>query len=95
MNLVKLKFEQEKAAMIDFKERINEAIQELKDGKKYINNAKEDFKKAYTGKAADEKRTILEKKVEEINNIIKELQNVIEELDSKIFDLNNEINKQS
>ena len=79
-----LNLQQDQAAMRHFKDQIYDAIQELKDGKNNINNAINEFKKVYTGKAAEEKRKILNKKIEEINSVINELQESLGELNNKI-----------
>lgn len=86
-----LNLQQEQAAMRNFKDQIYEAIQELTDGRNNINNAINEFKKVYTGKAAEEKRKILNKKIEEINSVINELQERLGELNNKINYLNHQI----
>lgn len=85
-----LNFQKEQAVIKYFKSKISEAIQELTNGKKNINNSITEFKKVYTGQAAGEKRTILESKLKDINSLIKELEQVLGDLNNKIDYLNHQ-----
>lgn len=84
--------QQDRSALVNFKDRINDAIKRLRNSKQYINNAIKEMKKAYTGQVVREKTSKLESDIQQINNIEKELQSSVAELNQKINSLNQDIN---
>lgn len=87
-----LNLQQDKSAMEYFRNQINKAISELENARKYINTAKTELGKAYTGQVAKQKGKNLENEIQKINSIKQELKNRVEELNQKINSLSQDIN---
>lgn len=87
----KLELEKDRAALRNFKNLIYDAIQDLKNSQKYMDDAKTNLKKAYSSNGTSSKEKILTDKSGEITTIIKELQTSLDELNNKINSLNHQI----
>lgn len=83
--------QQDRKAYEHFRDKIKEIIKHLENAKKYINDAKQEMKKAYSGQVVKEKMSRLENDIQQINNIEKELQNSLAELNQRIASLNSDI----
>ena len=84
---------QEKTANEYFKSKINDTIKHLGEATKYINEAKEEIKKAYSGQALKEKLSKLDNDIQQIKNIESELQTSLTKINSRIASLKFNISK--